>query len=452
MKRSRSPLTVLDPSGLSRRRFLLVSGGSVAALVTGCGGGQGAPTSGEEEGVGGFSGGEYAGEALTLAYWNGFTGGDGPAMQALVKDFQAEHDLIAIKANTIDWPTFYQQLPAASQAGKGPDVGAMHLDQLPTNAVSNVIVPVDDLAESLGLEADQFAPVVWDAAIYDGQRYGIPLDVHTIAMYYNQEHFDKAGITEPPTDAASFDAALKKLQDAGYDQPFWMPNLWPHLPMFLSLLYQFGGEPYGEDGSEATFGSEAGVSALSWMRDQIDKGYSPENVNADAQYIAFKNGDTSITWDGIWQINDLQDTAKVDWALAPLPIIGTEPAAWGASHQFFLTSQAAEEQDRADASKTFIGWMSEQSAKWTEAGMIPALNSAREDAVFTESPQAALKEQIDYLRFLPSAPGLGGVTPETIEVALNQAILGRETPEEALATAQDDAQELLAKAREQYGL
>jgi multiple sugar transport system substrate-binding protein len=158
-----------------------------------------------------------------------------------------------------------------------------------------------------------------------------------------------------------------------------------------------------------------------------------------------------VHWNGIWQINDLQ-TTDIPWALAPLPIIGTEPGAWGASHQFFLTSQAAEEQDRADAAKTFIGWMSEQSAKWTEAGMIPALNSAREDPVFTESPQAALKEQIDNLRFLPSAPGLGGVTPETIEVAINQTILGRETPEDALAKAEDDAQELLAKAREQYGL
>ncbi len=451
MNRSRSPLTVMDPSGLSRRRFLVLGGGSLAALVTGCGGGQGAPGSSEEEGVGGFSGGEYEGEALTLAYWNGFTGGDGPAMQALVKDFQAEHELISIKNNTVDWPTFYQQLPAATQAGKGPDVGVMHLDQLPTNAVSNVIVPVDDLAESLGLEEGQFAPAVWEASTYEDQRYGIPLDVHTIAMYYNQDHFDKAGITEPPTDAASFEEALKKLQDAGYDQPFWMPNLWPGLPIFLSLLYQFGGLPYGEDGSEATFGSEEGVSALSWMREQIDKGYSPENVNADADYVAFKGGKTSIHWNGIWQINDLK-TTDIPWSLETLPTIGTEPAAWGASHQFFLTSQAAEEQDRADAAKTFIGWMSEQSAKWTEAGMIPALNSAREEEVFTGSPQAALKEQIDNLRFLPSAPGLGGVTPETIEVAINQVNLGRETPEDALTTAQEDAQELLAKAREQYGL
>jgi hypothetical protein len=44
------------------------------------------------------------------------------------------------------------------------------------------------------------------------------------------------------------------------------------------------------------------------------------------------------------------------------------------------------------------------------------------------------------------------VTPETIEVAINQVNLGREEPEAALTKAQEDAQELLEKARAQYGL
>ncbi len=91
----------------------------------------------------------------------------------------------------------------------------MHLDQLATNAARNVLAPLDDLADVLGLSEEDFAPSVWGPGIYQDKRYGIPLDVHTIAMYYNKEHFTEAGIDGPPTDAASLDKACKKLQQAG---------------------------------------------------------------------------------------------------------------------------------------------------------------------------------------------------------------------------------------------
>ncbi|MBA2697902.1 MAG: ABC transporter substrate-binding protein [Nocardioidaceae bacterium] len=432
----------------TRRRFLSLSALTTAALVTGCGGGQGVGGT-DKEGVGGFSG-KYEGPALTLAYWNGFTGGDGPAMSALVDSFNSAEKNITVKPNTIEWADFYQRLPAAVQANKGPDVGAMHLDQLATNAARSVIVPVDDVAEALGLQESDFAKSVWGPGIYQGKRYGIPLDVHCLAMYYNKDHFSKAGIDAAPTDAASLEDACKKLQQAGFDTPFWMPNQWPGHLMFLSLLWQFGGEPYAEDGSAATFGSEAGVKALTWMTDQIKSGYSPANVDIDAQYLAFKNGKNSITWDGIWQINDLE-AAGINYGIAALPTIGDEPASWANSHNFFLTSQAADDKDRSDASKVFIGWMSEQSSKWSKAGMIPARNSAREESAYTDSVQYALKDQVDHLHFLPPVPGLGDVQPQTLEVAVNEAVLDQKSVEEALSKAQSNATQLMKDNLEKFG-
>ena len=91
----------------------------------------------------------------------------------------------------------------------------MHLDQLATNAARSVIVPLDDLAEALDLSESDFAPSVWGPGIYKGKRYGIPLDVHTIAMYYNKDHFEKAGISEAPTDAASLDEAARSCRQPG---------------------------------------------------------------------------------------------------------------------------------------------------------------------------------------------------------------------------------------------
>ena len=101
-------------------------------------------------------------------------------------------------------------------------------------------------------------------------------------------------------------AALRRLKAAGYEQPFWMPQLWPSHLMFLSLLWQNGGEPYAEEGDAALFDSRggrrgAGVAAVDRRRAATARA----EVGIDTQYAAFKNGETSITWDGIWQINDL---------------------------------------------------------------------------------------------------------------------------------------------------
>jgi multiple sugar transport system substrate-binding protein len=439
---------VRPSTALNRRGFLALTAAGSVGLLAGCGGGKGVGDT-AQKGVGGFTG-TYNGPAISLAYWNGFTGGDGPAMKALVKQFNAEDKKITIKPNTIEWADFYQRLPAAAKAGKGPDVGAMHLDQLASNAARRVIVPLDDLAKSLKLEESDFTSQVWGPGIYQGKRYGIPLDVHCLAMYYNKDHFQKAGITEAPKDAASFDEALQKLQKAGYKQPFWMPNLWPAHLMFLSLLWQNGGEPYAEDGSKATYDDEAGVKALTWMVDQIKKGYSPASVDQDSQYLAFKNGKVSITWDGIWQINDL-DASGLNYGIEPIPTIGDQPAVWANSHHFFLTDQAAQDENRANAAKTFIGWMSEQSAAWSKAGMIPARNSAREEAAFTGSKQFVLNDYLDNVHFLPPVPGLGDVQPQTLEIAVNEAILQKSSPQEALSKAAKNATKLMEDNLKKFG-
>src|SRR5687767_5988335 len=135
------PMTDQAHSPFTRRNFLAIGGSAAAAAaLTACGGGKSA-----SDAAGGGAkpdstfGGTYSGPAVTLSYWNGFTGGDGPFMTKMVADFMKENPNISVKANTVQWAEYYQRMPAAVTAGKGPDVGVMHLDQLATNAARKVI-------------------------------------------------------------------------------------------------------------------------------------------------------------------------------------------------------------------------------------------------------------------------------------------------------------------------
>ena len=443
----------LDPNGLTRRGLFALGGGvTAAALLAACGGGKSATDAakGAAASPSGTFSGTYDGPNVTLSYWNGFTGGDGPFMKQLVAQFQKEHPKIAVHSNTIEWAQYYQRLPAAVTAGKGPDVGAMHLDQLATNAARKVIVPIDDVAKAIGLSEQDFTPEVWQAGIYQDQRYGIPLDVHSLAMYYNTDQFSKAKVESAPKDAASLQDAMDKLKAAGIATPFWMPTRWPAHLMFLSLLWQNQGEPYATDGSKATFDSDAGVKALTWMRDVVTKGYSPANVAIDSQYVAFKNQKLAITWDGIWQINDL-NAAKLPYELAPVPVVGATNAVWANSHNFYLTKQASQDPNRLQAAKVFIDWISQKSAEWAGAGMVPARKSVRESSAVKQSKQGPIAAEIAQLKFLPPIPGLGDVQAQTLEIAVSNAILGKQDPAAALKDAASKATKLMQANQKKFG-
>lgn len=433
------------------RRGLIVGGAALAGLtLTGCGGGKSA-----KDAAGGAAapsttfGGKYDGPQVTLSYWNGFTGGDGPFMKKMVADFMKENPKITVTANTVEWAQYYQRMPAAVTANKGPDVGVMHMDQLATNAVRKIILPLDDLASSLGLAEGDFTPEVWKAGIFQDKRYGIPLDVHSLAMYYNTEQFKAAGVSEAPADEAAFTAALDKIKGS-VAQPFWMPSRWPAHLMFLSLLWQNGGEPYAEDGTKATFDSEAGVAALQWMADVVKNGYSPKNVAQDTQYVGFKNKKLAVTWDGIWQINDLK-AAKMPFGIAPIPKVGDTAAVWANSHNFYISKQAQTDDNKLNASKVFIDWMSKHSADWAGAGMIPARKSVREGAAVKDSTQAPIAATIDTMKFLPPVPGLGDVQAQTLEIAVADAVLGKQSPQAALKAAASKATTQMVANKKKFG-
>src|SRR5215212_2716591 len=134
--------------GLTRREFLILGAGAGFALA-GCGGG---PQNNPAMQGGGGGGKEYDGPKVELAFWNGFTGGDGPYMRRMVEEFSAQEKNINVTMNTVEWEAYYQKVPAAVSSGQGPDVAIMHIDTVPTNAARQVIIPLDDVANALKLK------------------------------------------------------------------------------------------------------------------------------------------------------------------------------------------------------------------------------------------------------------------------------------------------------------
>ncbi|MEU4831647.1 extracellular solute-binding protein [Streptosporangium sp. NPDC023615] len=442
-------------SPLSRRSFMGLTGAAgLTAALAACGGGTkiGSGASSPASAAPTFAGGEYSGPKVTLDYWNGFTGGDGPHMRTMLEAFNKEYaGRIEVRNVTRRWEDLYPAMPTAITAGKGPDVAVIHNDWIGTFATRQTLIPLDDVVGALKLSEADFIPAVWNAGIYEGKRYSVPLDVHSLADYWNTSHLEKIDLDDAPADKASYEDALGRLKQAGIENPFWMPSKWPAHLMFMTLLWQFGGELYSEDGANALWGSEAGAKALGWMVEQIDKGLSPAKVAQDSQYAAFKNDKVSFTWDGIWQINDLKTNAKsLKWGMSPIPNIGGTAAAWASSHNFVMTSQAGKDPNKVQAAKFFIDHISRQSTEWAKAGMIPARNSARQDPAIADLPQIKMAADVNIFRFLPPLPGVGDVQSKALELAIAKAVLKQSSPADALKEGVASADKLLAANKRKY--
>ena len=427
------------------------AGGAVLLSACGDGGPNEAVTGGGQKAEPAST--AYTGPNVTLTFWNGFTGGDGPVMKALVDKFNAANPNIKVTMNVYEWADYYQKVPAAVSTGNGPDLGIMHVDNVATNAARGVVLPLDDLAASLQLKEEDFSPPVWQAGVYNGKRYAIPLDVHPQGMFYNKKVLTSAGLDpeKPPTNGEEYMAALDALKSKGIQGHWATPFPFTGTHQFESLTWQFGGQLFDEKATKPLFAEEPGVKALTWLSDLVKNGYSPKNVAQDADVIALQNGKAAFNWNGIWTINTFKGVKGLDWGVSALPQIGTQPAAWAGSHNFVQFKQKTADQNKLQAGKVFINFISQQSLEWAKGGQVPARKEIREGAEFKAlAEQAAIGSQIDNLHFPPSVPGIADAMA-TIDVAVNEAVLQRKEPGKALADAAAKAGQVLEQNRKKYG-
>ena len=392
---------------------------------------------------------------VTLDFWTPFTGPDGPFMQELVDQFNAEGTTVTVEMQTL--PDYYTEVNTAATAGTLPQVGIMHLDQIPLNAENALISPVADLSSALELSGDDFTEAVWNGTFWKGEQYGIPMDIHPFSMYWNKGAFEEADLDPetPPEGEDGFRETLQALQDAGFTGPVWSNHGFGAGNTWASLFYQLGGEWTNEDYTEALWNDEAGVQALEYMKSLVDDGLHPADVAIDAEINAFLAGDSALIFTGPWQTTRLHTalTEELDTELgaAPFPEIFGE-GVWAGSHTLAVFEGVSEEERQA--AYYFIDWLTSHATEWGGAGMPAARASVRESAEFQELPYiGAIAEQLPAAKFFPPIPegfnllyGEGGATEAVISV-----LVGDQEPQAALDASVERYTQLLQELKEDYG-
>ncbi|MBT2503542.1 ABC transporter substrate-binding protein [Curtobacterium sp. ISL-83] len=424
-----------------------------AALTVGLGVALTACSSGGGGTTASVSGGAYKGPKVTVTFWNGWTGGAAPVLvPKLVSQFNASHKNIQVKDVPMQWGDISSKLPLAVKAGKGPDVAVGHGDDIATYAAQGLLLKSDKIVKSLGYTASDFPKGLFAGNQYKGDQYGIPWSVTPLGLYVNKDVTTKAGITDPTTtDGAKYIANLDALKAKGVQGEWVDGYVFTGTFEFESLLYQYGGDLFNGDVSKATFDSPAGVKALTYMTDAIKKGYSPKNVAQDGNINALVKGDTAYNWNGVWQTTN-DALSKTNWEATEVPQIGTQKGVWASSTDWEFLANKGQDTNKTAAAAVFVKWMNDHSSGWAATGELPANNKVRNDpSLVAKYPHLKpFLAELPYAHYETVAPGITNAEAE-ITTAVNNAVLGKMTPKQALDASAAQATKLLAQNKATYG-
>jgi multiple sugar transport system substrate-binding protein len=400
---------------------------------------------------------------VELTVWNPFTGPDGNFFNEIVQAFNAETPNVQVKVETQVGAEYIAKLEAAAAANQLPHVIAAGYDALPLLVENGIVTPIDDLADQAGLDAADFPEAIWNAGQWKDQRVGIPIDTHTMNFYYNKALFTAAGLDpeKPPATREEFEAAITAVQDKTDADGYQMVASGPGANFlvgiqFAALFYQGGGEWTNADFTEATFNSQAGVDAATYLQHLVNDLGVPK-VESDAEINAFQQGKNAMVMSGIWETTRYHDALGDDLGVAPIPSIFGD-GTWGGSHNLAVTAAAADG-DLRQGAYYFIDWFSRNSLQWGAAGQIPARNEVRESPEFQNASGEGLLPLIaqvaplaESVKFLPTIPGGGDLlfVANGAGEAATFAINGTD-PKQALDAAAEFNTQILNENKTKYG-
>jgi len=316
----------------------------------------------------------------------------------------------------------------------------------------DLIVPFEDTIETEEEQAwlDSFYPALMANSKIEGQTWGVPFQRSTVVAYYNKDMFRDAGL-DPDKAPETWDELVEMgktlstedrhglmIPSTGY--PYWM---------FQALAIQNGTELMSEDGLTTYFDDPAVVDTLEfWKSLSVEHGIMPEGtVEWGTLRQAFLEGETAMMWHSTGNLTAVKNDASFDFGVAMLPA-NERPGSPTGGGNFYLFKDATDAEKQAALELIKFMTAPEQAAEWSietgYMGVSPAAyeNEALQDYTENFPPALVARDQLEHAVAEFSTFETARVR-DGLNTAIQSALTGDKTPEDALAEAQASAERLL---------
>ncbi len=371
------------------------------------------------------------------------------AYQTLVDAFEEAHPEIDIDLQHVPSQGDYRQRLAASfSAGEPPDVMLINYRRMAPFAAQGGLEPLTDyLAGSDVISEDEFYPVAIDSFQWNNELWCIPQNVSSLAVYYNRDLFDKAGLPYPSDDWTwqeflSTAQALTQDTDGDGQTDQYGVGIEPVLFRLAPFIWQNGGRLVDDDKNPTrlTLDEPAAMDAFQWFVElQTLHGVVPDAAAeaAEESESRFLNGTLAMMFNSRRGVPTYRTIESFAWDVAPLPQ-GRQEVGILHSDGYCMAAAAKEK----DAAWTFIEYANSavgQEIIAQTGRTVPSLIAVAESEAFLDPTAAPANSRVftDALLNLKRVPVISTwiAIEETVDAEVERAFYGQISVAEAVAAA-----------------
>lgn len=248
-------------------------------------------------------------------------------MEALAQAYMEKHPEISVVVQVTSWDEYWTKLETQAEANQLPDVFWMHTNEILKYADYGMLADLSDLYADVSPNyyEEHFSEISLDNARgSDGRIYGVPKDKDSVALVYNKEIFDQAGVAYPD-ETWTWDT-LKEASQTIYDNTgkYGYMAYGDDQLGYWNFVYQAGGYILNEDKTKAGFTDPATKKAMEFYINLQKEEWCPDQ-NFFAQTspsTAFMSGLGAMYLDGNWNFRSMLENNQEmvgKWDVAVLP-------------------------------------------------------------------------------------------------------------------------------------
>ncbi len=399
---------------------------------------------------------------IKITWWGGQSRHD--YTQKLLDAYTKEHPDVEFEAVPSGWDGYFDKLSTQAASGSMPDIVQMDYLYISTYAKNNSVADLQEFIDDGTIDTSNIDEKLLNTGKIGDKMAGMVLSSSILAVGYNPDTLEKAGVSEPKEDwtwSDYIEMNKKVSESTGSPSALVAAGVTGDTNVFNYWVRQHGESLFSEDGTSLGFEDDTITEEYFQMwKDMMDENVSPDpdemnqilTLGQEAGPIVTGEAGTIFEWNNYAsKLSSVNDKLKI--ATPPLSDDSEDKGLWIKPGMFFSVAETSKVKKEA---AEFIDWFinSEEANDIMMAERGTPVSSAIRDYM-TESGKMN-DQQIEMFEYVDKALELSGDTPapdpsgiSEVNAAFDKAgtsvFYGQATAEEAAKAFRKEANAILER-------